>query len=364
MTAPEVALVPVEEAIELPAPVTENQAVLWAAAAEVERSKIAAAAAKEIGNTQWGSSLSPVATAAIARWALAVGLDPLRHIEMLGGKIYDRAELYIDKLAADPNFDYAEVVIMAPLSDRNAQFDKMLEDKTITKAQAKDLREKQATINHTRLGLQIQHEVPSSINAYPDSAAAVLVRLHFSDGRFVSGVNWAGSMGRVGKYEKGIDPVGDKNALKTAITRAYRKAAKQCVPVWFGQTKSSLEEVEFKIAQGRAALKAGDQEPPAARIPVGNGKTIPVTSGGPSGPPLAGGDDPYDDDKPPVVDVVPLVCPECGNQDDGPIGSQCSAECTPLPGTPKMVLDEERQQLDIDAELAAKEAKEEAEGRG
>lgn len=220
---------------------------VYRAAKAVERTRIIRAASAQIANLQWGTDLDAVTRGAVARWALEAGIDPVRHIDMLGGRIYDNANLYIDACAAHPGFLGDEVVILAPLDRREFDPALLLEDDRDT------LLEEQKRLNFERLGLQMHHGVPPEINDHPKQAAAVLVRLFFRDQQPSDGINWAGKYG-----QKKQDPVGEQHPIKTATTRAYRKAAKKRIPVWFkeGDAGIALEGIEHQIEQDRETVKA------------------------------------------------------------------------------------------------------------
>ncbi len=248
----------------------------YRAATEIQRARLVREAATQLASTQWGGNLSQVAAVAVARWALHAGLDPLRHIYILGGKVYDNAELYLDKVASLSDFDHPEIELIAPLDRRDLQL--ITDDKLRQK-----LLVEQSALNARRLRLQMEHAVPANINDFADTAAAAKVTLFFKGGRRATGVNWAGSMGRKRtntrdgqKRESPMDPVGDQSPVKTAITRAFRKAAKQVVPLWFkaGDAGDELAAVEEVISEGRRLEKASEPDQPR--------------------PPVAAPDDPYE----------------------------------------------------------------------
>jgi hypothetical protein len=59
-------------------------------AALKERNQLVAA----IRGTQWGKDVSADTQRAVAHYCYENGLDPVRHVELLGGKIYLTAEFY------------------------------------------------------------------------------------------------------------------------------------------------------------------------------------------------------------------------------------------------------------------------------
>ena len=233
----------------------------YRAAKAVEREQLLGRAAIEIANTQWGGSISVDARKAVARWCMEAGLDPARHIYILGGKIYDNAEYYIDKLASMATFHHAEIKLVAPLDHRK------IDPEAVGTEKATELRRMQQEMNAERLCLQMTWGVPPEANDHPDTSAAAVVTLYFTDGSTAQACNWAGSMGKKRppsqKNPKGApkDPIGDDSPVKTAITRALRKAAKQKVPLWYDRKEDeSLAEVEQILHQGREIEKASGTE--------------------------------------------------------------------------------------------------------
>jgi len=177
-------------------------------------------ASTAMAKLSWGSALSDVTRAAVCRWALENDVDPLRHFDILGNNIYPNARYYYDKVASEGNLHHDEVVIIAPLV--SIDFSKM----PVSPAQRDELKAQAQEINAERLMLQMAYGVPEAINASGQHAAAAVVRLFWNDGSMSEGCNWAGKYGQ----KKG-DPVGEEHPVKTAITRAFRKAAMKKVSV-------------------------------------------------------------------------------------------------------------------------------------
>jgi len=223
--------------------------------------------ATTIAGISWGSKMSEDTRYAVARWCTMAGIDPIRHIDVLGSRIYDNAQLYMDALAAMPEFSHDETYMLAPLDRRP------IDAAVVGAENAKQLEKDRHDLNAERLRLQMKYEVPQNINDFPDTAAAALVILHFKDGTQVEGVNWAGSMGRKRTNTRNpdagpADPIGDGSAVKTAITRAYRKAAKKKVPIWFreGSFGELMSRAEGGILSDRTHLKAAGIDPDAPEV--------------------------------------------------------------------------------------------------
>jgi hypothetical protein len=219
-----------------------------------ERNQLVAA----IRGTQWGRDTTPDMARAVAHYCYENGLDPVRHVEILGGRIYLTAELYDEKGAhlirtgvvrpEEPDFINAD-----------ERLDKLAKDgdgwakEEITR----------------RVRLRIQHNVP-------EKALAAVVQRFWIDGTdtAILGVNWCGGLAKK-------DPVGDAEPAKTALTRARRRAWKQIADVvpGYGEIVKPLEATA-KIAsealpvsvvepeRGPKALAAAPADAPYGDAPV------------------------------------------------------------------------------------------------
>lgn len=193
----------------------------------VRQQQIVAAASKELAQSSWGKEISANARAAVVRYCLEIGADPLRHVFVLGGNIYLNAEFYRELVAANPKFLRDEV-------------DFIHDD---TRATAEE--------RARRAELRVEYAVPEN------ALGAAIVTLFYDGGRgpFV-GVNWAGA--------KDKDPVGKAEPTKSAQSRAYRKAAIKAEPAWF-KTHPALANAEEVIAQGRVIPEPNRVELPAGQ---------------------------------------------------------------------------------------------------
>lgn len=161
-----------------------------------------------IRGTLWGNNLSQEVQRSVAEYCRQNNLDAVRHVEVLGGRIYLTAELYDEKGA--PLIRSGEVV---PDEPEYINADPRLE------ALAKTGDEWAATEEMRRLRLRIQYAVPEA------AKAAVVQRFRIpASGAVIIGVNWCGGTGR-------RDPVGDAEPAKTAQTRARRRAWKQIADI-------------------------------------------------------------------------------------------------------------------------------------
>lgn len=182
-------------------------------ASHVRQQQMVAAASKELAQSSWGKEISANARAAVVRYCLEIGADPLRHVFVLGGNVYLNAEFYRELVAANPHFLRDEV-------------DFIHDDARATDEERK-----------RRAQLRVEYAVPEN------APGAAIVTLFYSGDRgpFV-GVNWAGV--------KEKDPVGRAEPTKSAQSRAYRKAAMKAEPSWF-RAHPRLAAAQEVIAQGR-----------------------------------------------------------------------------------------------------------------
>jgi hypothetical protein len=236
-----------------------------------ERNELVAA----IRGTQWGKDITPQVARAVAHYCNTNGLDPVRHVEILGGKIYLTAEFYEERGApllltgavrkADPDFINAD-----------SRLDKLA-------AEGDEWAVGEST---RRIRLRIQHGVPEK------AAAAVVQRFTLESGAQVIGVNWCGGTGR-------RDPVGDAEPSKTAITRAARRAWKQIAEVipGYGAIVKPLE-ASARIASNEIPVEVVDAPcGPKALVEGGYGDAGAAVNNAPV-PPAQHADDPAgrDDD--------------------------------------------------------------------
>lgn len=175
--------------------------------AKVEENRVRNAAVAAIRGTLWGRDLGGDAVRAVAQYARDNNLDAVRHIEVLGGRIYLTAEFYDERGAAlvrDGLIQPDEPVYI----NADERLDKLA---AAGDSWAKAERDE-------RLRQRIRFNVPEN------AKAAVVQRMRITaTGAVVVGVNWCGT-GRK-------DPVGDAEPAKTAQTRARRRAWKQIAEV-------------------------------------------------------------------------------------------------------------------------------------
>lgn len=163
-----------------------------------ERNALVAA----IRSTQWGKDCSPDMQRAVAHYCNENNLDPVRHVEILGGRIYLTTSLYDEKGA-----HLLREGIIVPDEPEYINADVRLDELAAEGyAEAKDE-------SSRRKFMRAQYNVPEK------AAAAVVQRFHIpASGAVIVGVNWCGG----GVRQR--DPVGDAEPAKTAQTRARRRA--------------------------------------------------------------------------------------------------------------------------------------------
>jgi hypothetical protein len=169
--------------------------------------------AAAIASMTWGRDLSPYARAAIARYALETGTDPVRHWEVLGNKLYDTAQLWFDLAASMADYNGYEA--------EDLSWNDGLDETGVTHRRSE----------RAKFGLP------------QDVKGACVVRIYRKGiERPFIGANHAGNrMGYNAKLKRSEhnaagdtipDPVGEQDPGKTAFTRAFRRAAKTAWPIW------------------------------------------------------------------------------------------------------------------------------------
>jgi hypothetical protein len=171
---------------------------------QYQRDRMIRSMARQIANESWGKNLSPHTQAAMARYAMEAGLDPVRHIDVLGGRVYINAAAYMDRLAADPEF---EGVVFDPISD-NAE-------------------------ERARWGV-------------PDFARAVFLVTIRHRGREFQEIGYA--------PKRANDSVGKEFPAEKARTSGIRRAARMAVPMWTQKMEQQFESVEALLSTERAAI--------------------------------------------------------------------------------------------------------------
>jgi len=206
-----------------------------------------------IRGATWSKEANEITIRAIAEYCWRNKLDPVRHVELLGGKIYLTATLYLEKAAP-----YVRAGIYVPSEPDLIHADERL-DALAASGDAWG-REEQCR----RMRLRIMHGVPESA-----TGACVYSVTVAKSGAVFTGVNWCGGGTRViekavwennkrtdRKESKDGDPIGTAEPVKTAITRAQRRAWVALIQGG-GAVDFSLES-DFKTLEARAEHSAAD----------------------------------------------------------------------------------------------------------
>jgi hypothetical protein len=212
----------------------QERTLAFQLATRVRQSQMIREAATAIAETGWGAKISPVSRAAVSRYCLEVGIDPVRHVFVLGGNVFINGTYYRDVIASDSEFRYASDPRWFHRDDRATP-----EEQT------------------ERQKLRVEHNIPE------DCPAVMLLVLHFANcpcgdcrrqGSNGTGRGPFSGLGRVragkNEYGKDKDPVGMEHPRETAETRAWREAGEKAESVWF-RNHPSLKAAEQVLALGR-----------------------------------------------------------------------------------------------------------------
>lgn len=178
---------------------------------------------KQLRGTIWGKD-NPAIVDAVARYALRYKIDAVRHIDVLGGRIYLNGEFYEEKGA--PLVLAGKVIVSEP---DYVHHDQRLQ----TLAESGDAEEAGWARREIfrRLKARIEYGIPD------DATAACVYRGkinhgHAHEGTTLVGFNWCGGATKVKKGKSGeyrFDPIGDAEPTKTAQSRAKRRMWRQIV---------------------------------------------------------------------------------------------------------------------------------------
>lgn len=232
MTAP---TAPKSTAVTAPAP--EKKLSPAAAEAKARREIV-----QSIKGTQWGKDCSPDVAYAVARWSLDNGVDAVRHVEVLGGRIYLNGDFYLEKAAPlvlagdlayeEPRFVHADPGLVA-MANRKMEDVPEWEQAQVTWAREEIFR---------RFQERVERGIPH------DATGACVFVVRTKNGTPLVGANWCGGATKVKQGKNGSyrgDPVGDAEPTKTAHTRAARRALRQIIEAFpdspLAKTASRLE---------------------------------------------------------------------------------------------------------------------------
>lgn len=314
----------------------EERAFAFNAMTAVRQSRLIRQAAESIAATSWGKEISPVARAAVARYAYECGTDPVRHWTVLGGNLYDTSTLWLELATSQPTYEGYDV-------------EHINDDKRLDEQERAHRRQLRATYN-----------MPDDVKGC--AIVTIFKRMPGGEVRTFKGVNHAGNrkgfVARKGADGEIRDPIGEQDPGKTAETRAFRRAAKRAWPIW--RFKRDIPDDEgLNVAElGRQQIgeMLTHEQAEAKRLQTGNpkldgvkrfmdvagadGLKIADTTGDRVSPPVnpyqhpdheqietiegvgTPGGDPYN-----LNGDILLIC-ECGNWDSVSAGDSIEPECS------------------------------------
>ncbi len=194
----------------------------------------------------WGKDLSEQQQRAVAHYCTVNGLDAVRHVEVLGGRIYLTAEFYRERGAP----------LIRSGAVRRAETTYIHVDPRLdTDAESTDdmVKEWAKIESFHRRQLRVRWAVPE------DTIGAAIVSLFVRGEQTpIVGVNWINAPG--GKKR---DPVGEQEPTKTAETRAERRAWRQLADVIpdYGAIVRPIEAAA-KVASEEIIAEIAEPEPP------------------------------------------------------------------------------------------------------
>ncbi len=213
----------------------------------IDEAKARNAVTKAIRGTLWGKDSTARVIAGVAEYARVNGLDAVRHIEVLGGKIYLVGEFYLERAA--PLYQRGVLVPIEPeYIHRDPRIDALLKSSEPTHVEW-------ATMEQFR---RMQQRI---LFAAPEEAKAICIyRVQIAaTGQILSGVNWAGGVrGRTKKDpNRWADPVGEENPTTTSFTRAARRCLRQLIEVLpeYGSVVRVLEERAVQASEAIVATE-------------------------------------------------------------------------------------------------------------
>jgi hypothetical protein len=254
-----------------------------------ERNALVAA----IRGTQWGRDTTPEMARAVAHYCHENGLDPVRHVEILGGRIYLTAEFYDERGA-----ELIRSGVVQPDEPDYVHADERL-DKLAAEGD-----EWAKTEQQRRLRLRIVHGIPEG------AKGACIQRFRLAEtGKAILGVNWCGGVRPKTQYGKDADPIGEAEPTKTATTRARRRAWKQIADVipGYGEMVKPVEATARMVSETLPVSVV--EAPRGPRALVGSGEDpyveTPIPPAQHSSDPAARAED-YQDDSDLVEAELPL----------------------------------------------------------
>jgi len=241
----------------------QEREYLYALAGALEQSKLIRRASQIVAATEWGQAMSEPRRLAFARYCLALGADPLRHVDLLGGNPFINGDYFRDVIAANPNFDHSadpvwihDDVRLGQCCTCGKEFgDKPDHGHGIEEVTEENRRRTKERVRRAQLRLDM--------NADEAAPAICVLALHYKDGR---GPFYGIGEVHPGKTAKGNDkdPIGLQSPRATAETRAWREAGEKAEATWFRTHASTLAELEGKLKETYRVEKAVTPREPEA----------------------------------------------------------------------------------------------------
>lgn len=195
-----------------------------------------------IRGTQWGKDCGEKVQRAVAHYCLTNGLDPVRHVEILGGRIYLTANFY----------DERGLPFIVDGTIKMNEPDNVTNDPRLVELMKSDDKEQAvwAAQEHRR------RQQVRILRGIPDAATGAFVTSGTVNDSPIVGFNWCGGgtkqkIGKGGvKYD--ADPIGDKDPILTAQTRSRRR--------FWVQAVAALGPRAQEVMAVQASAKVVDEE--------------------------------------------------------------------------------------------------------
>jgi len=234
-----------------------------------------------IAASEWGAALSAQRQAAFATYCLALGADPLRHVDLLGGNPFPNGDYYRDVITANAEFRYADDPAWFH-DDPRLQLCALCGARFGDKPDHGHNLEQVTEENSGRIVERVNRSARRiAENADEQSPAVCGLMLHYrncpcaqckergSDGTG-RGPFWGLGEVHSGKTSQGKDrdPIGLQSPRATAETRAWREAGEKAEPVWFRTHSSTLKQAELRLRETYEAEQIGPKTAADAEAPA------------------------------------------------------------------------------------------------
>lgn len=193
------------------------------------RKQEVAATALVVGQKEWGKNLSDTSIRALITWGKAWDVDVATEVDILGGNIYRNANYYLRKLAEMVDLELVDYAV--------ADYVHVDERLTAQNTQAATL----------EIGRRLDERIKYGLRDESVAVCIFRIKLHALSEEMVgfAECGWKGTGRKPGKP----DPVGEAEPVKTAATRATRRAMRQIVthiPA-FDAKEKALDEASKSI---------------------------------------------------------------------------------------------------------------------